>query len=289
MKLRSGKDISEENMAENNFQEALDHVEVNLDSNNPSSSVRIDIFSLRKLIDPRLWLAKFYFLTQLYKWNDDQILKNVVFYLGDELWSWYREKCESKAIKDWKTFEEQFIRYVDFKGNEFGKQLDLDQRKIKQGENILSYLTDISNLCREVDPKMSVKTACYHVLKGLPEWLTSGLLTRDFEKVEDLWEKLKGRISEQDLRERLYGESGKTSSSMTHPKPKTERPNPSPGMRDEGGRARNPSHEVDDERGRFGRFKRPLTDVTCWTCHEKGHLYYHCPNAKVSENREHLN
>ena len=212
MKLRSGKEIEQVEMA-NNFQDALDHVEINLDSKEPRSSVKIEVFSLQKSIDPRLWLTKFQFLSQIYQWNDEQSLKNVVFYLGDELWPWYKEKCDAKEITDLKTFEENFLRYVNFKGTEFSKQLELDHRKIRQGESLISYLNDVHNLCHAVDPKMSTKTTCYHVLKGLPEWLTHNLLTQEFDKVDVLWEKLKGRISENNIRDQLYGGGGSPTSS----------------------------------------------------------------------------
>jgi hypothetical protein len=283
MKLKSGKETDKENMAENTeFQAALDHVEVSVNKDSPSSNVRVEIFTLHKWIEPRLWLTRLHFLCQLYTWNDEQIVKNVVFYLGDEMWTWYKEKAESKVIKDWQSFEEQFLKYVEFQGNSFGRKLDLDGRKMKPGENLLSYLTDVSNLCQRVDPKMSVETSCYYVLKGLPDWLTSGLLSRDFKKIDDLWDKLKGRVAERDLRNRLYGESSRTASTNEVPIRKREDyQSPRWSTKNFSGDARGYQSS--------GRISRPLNEVTCWTCNEKGHLCYSCPNEKVPQNSINLN
>jgi len=288
MKLRSREINSNEKMAEplpvdaGGFSDAQDRVTIEVtdlkDNKTFTSNINIDIFTLNKDIDPRLWLTKFSFLAEAYGWKDGQILKNVVFFLDPSLWGWFKDKISDKTIVDLESFKAQFLKLVEISGNEFLKRLDLDQRKLKEGENLLTYLMDIRRLCNIIDPKMVVKSVVYHILKGLPSRMTENLLSKDFTSVDDLETKLKRRESERVMKDRLYG--GTTTRTTTE-NVRTNQDHRERRFVNNDVRIRQgPVRRQNVESPRFRR--RPLTEVTCWNCHEKGHLCYNCPNGKVT-------
>jgi hypothetical protein len=320
MDLRSGRRTHSTRGEEEVFQDARDYVEADLEAKEDGqigSKVRIEIFSCRKNIDPKEWMTKFLFLAGIFKWTDEQVITNVVFYLEEKMGDWVKKLIKEKKIFDVKSLEKQFLAFVVPPSYTTRKRIELENLKYDQRNNVIDYFLEVEKLCNYVDTEMSNDSKVHHALRGLPRELTDGLLARRFDNLDHLRDEVRLKSEEIELRKLFYPKDGSYNRTTSELPGKDNDPRSETGhpRRAENGFYRRPTLEVPydgngiDQRYRTGDgndrrpknetawredsnrqsgegfsrrtgdgvYRRPLSEVTCWSCFEKGHTSFKCP------------
>jgi hypothetical protein len=135
-----------------------------------SKQHRIPIFNGKKDEDPIKFLRIFLRVAKALKWDDPTKLDKFPNYLAGaaEEWHYIKIECISAVPAiDWdglkKAFEQRFLR-GDYKSH---LMRELRERKMKEDETLISYITAIETLCHDLDDGMSQEQIIDYVYAGL--------------------------------------------------------------------------------------------------------------------------
>lgn len=95
-----------------------------------------------------------------------------------EHWSW--EELKNEFLKEF-----QPIGYTILLKNK------LENRKQEDTETIMSFVTDIENLCRQVKKNMKEEDICTYILKGLKELILNAISLHDNSSLSKIKENFK--------------------------------------------------------------------------------------------------
>ena len=101
------------------FQDAVDHVEVTLNSDKENGCgtgtvIKVKTFTLNSYMDARLWFEKFLMLASVFKWDDERTVANFAFYVEDQIADWLRKlKESSNAILNLASLKKKFLEFVE--------------------------------------------------------------------------------------------------------------------------------------------------------------------------------
>lgn len=84
-----------------------------------------------------------------------------------------------KTHWSWEELKNEFLNEFQPFGYSFLLKTKLENRKQEDTESIMSFVTDIENLCRQVDRNMKEEDICTYILKGLKEPVLNAISLHD--------------------------------------------------------------------------------------------------------------
>lgn len=135
------------------------------------------IFSGTAEHDVEDWLSSYERVSTLNKWDNQSKLAHVSFYLADvaKLWFFNHEA----AITSWSAFKQLFTDAFDRPAvRQLRAEQRLRQRAQQPGETFPSYIEDVLDLCRRVNPTMTEDDKIKHILKGIEDGAFQMLLAK---------------------------------------------------------------------------------------------------------------
>lgn len=134
--------------------------------------------------DPQKWLKEYERISKFNKWDDTVSLANVFFYLEGTARQWY-ENNEEK-LTSWEAFKAELQKYFgDAQRQKSQAEERLKCRAQRPTETTKSYIQDVLELCKTVDPRMKEDEKVAHLMKGVAEEMYQGLLLKEISTVED--------------------------------------------------------------------------------------------------------
>lgn len=131
------------------------------------------------------WLSAYERVSMYNRWDDVMKFNNVGFYLTLLAETWFNNNVA--GIDTWSEFKTRFLRAF---GRPAVRKLLAEQslrtRAQKTGETFTSYIEDVLDLCRRVDPSMAEADKIKHVMKGIDNDAFQMLLARDPRSIADV-------------------------------------------------------------------------------------------------------
>lgn len=131
------------------------------------------------------WLSSYERVSSFNKWDDVLKLNNIIFYLTNVAKLWF--KNHEAEFQTWPRFK---ARFVEVFGRPAVRLLCAEQRLRERaqqaGENFTSYIEDILDLCKRVNPLMPEKEKIKHILKGIEDGAFHMLLGKNAETVTEV-------------------------------------------------------------------------------------------------------
>lgn len=146
-----------------------------------------EIFSGTDEKDVEDWLESYERASASNKWDDPMKLGIVMFYLTDVAKLWY--KNHEADIPTWTTFKTSIAAVFGRPGvRKLRAEQRLRSRSQQTGETFTSYIEDILDLCRRVNPTMSEADKVRHIMKGISDDAFQMLLSKNPATVSELIE-----------------------------------------------------------------------------------------------------
>lgn len=143
------------------------------------------IFTGEDDTDAKDWLSSYERVSAYNKWNDPTKLHNVFYALDKLARRWYANN--ESDISTWSAFRTRFVAAF---GRPAVRQLHAEQqlrvRGQQAGETFTSYIEDVVDLCKRVDPSMTETDKVRHVLKGVDDDAFQMLLSKDPQTIADV-------------------------------------------------------------------------------------------------------
>ncbi|KAK8757326.1 hypothetical protein V5799_005042 [Amblyomma americanum] len=140
------------------------------------------IFSDTDETDVEDWLASYERVSAYNKWDGTVKLTNVIFYLSDVANLWFRN--HEADILSWAALKTSLTEVF---GRPAARKLCAEQRLRSwaqhTGENLNSYIEDVVDLCKRVNPSMSDTNKIKHIMKGIEDDAFQMLVTKDPQTV----------------------------------------------------------------------------------------------------------
>ncbi|XP_077560627.1 uncharacterized protein LOC144175423 [Haemaphysalis longicornis] len=131
------------------------------------------------------WLSTFERISTHNKWDDAMKLNNVGFSFTHLAELWFNN--HHRDMTTWAEFRERFMKAF---GRPEVRKLQAEQRlrvrAQKTGEDFTSYIEDVVDLCKRVDPNMLETEKVKHILKGIDDDAFQMLLSKDPRTVSDV-------------------------------------------------------------------------------------------------------
>lgn len=146
-----------------------------------------DIFSGTDEKDVEDWLESYERASNTNKWDDTQKLNNAMFYLSGVAKLWFRN--HEADLRTWARFKTSI---ADVFGRPGVRKLRAEQRlrsrSQQTGETFTSYIEDIVDLCRRVNPTMAEGDKVRHIMKGISDDAFHMLLSKSPDTVSQVIE-----------------------------------------------------------------------------------------------------
>lgn len=118
------------------------------------------------------------------KWDEPSKLQNVPFYLKNLASLWF---CNHELdFTNWTAFKKHFAEVFDHPAV---RKLRAEQRLLRhaqqQGETFTSYIEDVINLCKRLNPSMTEQEKVKHILRGIDDDAFQMLLAKDPRTVSE--------------------------------------------------------------------------------------------------------
>lgn len=131
------------------------------------------------------WLSTYDRVSVHNKWNDVDKLSYVLFYLSGVASLWFRN--HESDCSTWAQFR---TRFQEVFGRPAVRKLKAEQqlrgRAQQKGENFTSYIEDVVDLCRRINPSMTEDEKVKNVMKGIEDDAFQMLLARNPRTVTDI-------------------------------------------------------------------------------------------------------
>uniref|UniRef100_L7LY16 CCHC-type domain-containing protein n=1 Tax=Rhipicephalus pulchellus TaxID=72859 RepID=L7LY16_RHIPC len=131
------------------------------------------------------WLSIFEKVGASNKWDDPSKLQYVSFYLKEVASLWFHN--HQVEFNTWSVFKQ---RIADVFGRPEVRKLRAEQRlrghARLQGEGFTSYIEDVLDLCKRLNPSMTEADKIKHILKGIDDDAFQMLLAKDPRTVSEL-------------------------------------------------------------------------------------------------------
>lgn len=131
------------------------------------------------------WLSSYDRVSVHNKWNEADKLSYVPFYLSGVAHLWFRNHEADFAT--WAAFR---TKLQEVFGRPAVRKLRAEQqlrcRAQQKGENFTSYIEDVVDLCRRINPSMAEEEKIKNILKGIEDDAFQMLLAKNPQTVNDL-------------------------------------------------------------------------------------------------------
>lgn len=135
--------------------------------------------------DAEDWLSSYERVSIHNNWDDVMKLSSVGFYLNLLAETWFNNNAA--GIDTWSEFKTRFLGAF---GRPAVRKLRAEQRlrtrAQKTGETFTSYIEDVLDLCKRIEPSMAEADKIKHVMKGIDDDAFQMLLARDPRSVADV-------------------------------------------------------------------------------------------------------
>ncbi|UYV60360.1 K02A2.6-like [Cordylochernes scorpioides] len=133
---------------------------------------------------PYQWLRDYDRVSRHNGWDESLCLANVIFYLEGTAKCWFENVEES--LNSWPRFKEEFLKIFGDQEHFVRKaESKLKIRAQRIGEPSESYIQDILNLCRQVNPAMGEVEKLARLMKGVAEDIFQALLPVEMATVDE--------------------------------------------------------------------------------------------------------
>lgn len=124
-------------------------------------------------------------------WDDKEKIKFLSIFLKDTA-NTYLENLENiKEDWTWENLKDEFLNEFQPIGYSILLKNKLENRRQENSESTTSYVTDIENLCRQVDKNMKEEEICIYILKGLKEPILNAISLHDNSNLKNIRNNLK--------------------------------------------------------------------------------------------------
>ncbi|KAL4088651.1 hypothetical protein QTP88_023740 [Uroleucon formosanum] len=122
--------------------------------------------------------------------NNDKITFLSIF-LKDTAGTFLENLERIKVHWSWEELKNKFLKEFQPMGHANLLKTKLENRKQEDIESIMSFVTDIENVCRQVEKNMKEEHICTYILKGLKEPILNAMSLHDNSNLGKIKENLK--------------------------------------------------------------------------------------------------
>ncbi|KAF0689744.1 serine/threonine-protein kinase fray2-like, partial [Aphis craccivora] len=112
-------------------------------------------------------------------WDDNDKVKFLSIFLKDTAGTFLENLENIKTHWNWVELKNEFLNEFQPIGYSILLKTKLENRKQEDTESIMSFVTDIENLCRQVERNMKEEDICTYILKGLKEPILNAISLHD--------------------------------------------------------------------------------------------------------------
>jgi len=112
-------------------------------------------------------------------WDDNDKVKFLSIFLKDTAGTFLENLENIKTHWTWVELKNEFLNEFQPIGYSILLKTKLENRKQEDNESIMSFVTDIENLCRQVEQNMKEENICTYILKGLKEPILNAISLHD--------------------------------------------------------------------------------------------------------------
>lgn len=128
--------------------------------------------------DAEDWLSSYERVGNYNRWDDSMKLASVPYSLSKVAEQWYQNNV--RDFTTWAAFKTRFLGVFDRPAvRKLRAEQRLRERAQQLGENFTSYIEDVLDLCRRVDPAMTDAEKIRHILKGIDDGAFQMLIAKD--------------------------------------------------------------------------------------------------------------
>ncbi|XP_050546747.1 uncharacterized protein LOC126908586 [Daktulosphaira vitifoliae] len=124
-------------------------------------------------------------ITSMESNNRSWLMKPDYFSGTEDVRKFFRQYEKASEINRWNENEYQPIGYLTLIKNK------LEKRRQEESESVMSYVTEIENLCRQLNKQMSEEDICTYILRGLKESVLHAISLHDNSSLKNLKDNLK--------------------------------------------------------------------------------------------------
>lgn len=124
-------------------------------------------------------------------WEDKEKIKFLPIFLKDTANTFFENLENTRETWTWENLKKEFINEFQPIGYSILLKNKLENRRQDNSESITSYVTDIENLCRQVDKNMDEENICIYILKGLKEQVLNAISLHDNSNLKKIKNNLK--------------------------------------------------------------------------------------------------
>lgn len=141
--------------------------------------------------DVKQFLKQYEKAALINSWNDNDKIRFLSIFLKDTA-STFLENLENKKDKwTWDELKLEFLTEFQPIGYTILLKNKLENRRQSDLESITSFVTDIENLCRQVNRNMKEDDICTYILKGIKESILHAISLHDNSDLDKLKNNLK--------------------------------------------------------------------------------------------------
>jgi len=124
-------------------------------------------------------------------WDNNDKVKFLSIFLKDTACTFLENLESIKEHWSWEELKNEFLKEFQPIGYTILLKTKLENRKQEDTESIMSFVTDIENLCRQVEKNMKEEDICTYILKGLKEPILNAISLHDNSNLGKIKENLK--------------------------------------------------------------------------------------------------
>ncbi|XP_077548814.1 uncharacterized protein LOC144162224 [Haemaphysalis longicornis] len=124
--------------------------------------------------DPEEWLQKLERVRIFNRWDDEETLRQVFFYLEDSARVWFQN--HETSLTSWSMFETDFLKtFTTFVRKEHAELL-LQTRIQHPNESVVVFVEELKMLFRRAHPAMAEEKKVRFLMRGVKQELFAGLI-----------------------------------------------------------------------------------------------------------------
>lgn len=180
----------------------------NQGSGNKYMVIKPDSFSGQG--DIKFFFKQYEKAAEVNNWDDKEKIKFLSIFLKDTANSFLENLENIREDWTWEDLKNEFLSEFQPIGYSILLKNKLENRRQENSESTTSYVTDIENLCRQVNKNMKEEDICIYILKGLKEPILNAISLHDNSNLKNIRNNLKKfelmqfRINSRDTNQNEY-------------------------------------------------------------------------------------
>ena len=152
--------------------------------------------------DPEEWLEKLERVRIFNRWDDEETLRHVFFYLEDSARTWF-ENHES-SLTTWALFKSEFLNTFTSVVRKERAELLLETRTQHPNEGVVIFVEEMKKLFRRADPQMTEEKKLRFLMRGVKQELFACLVRNPPKTVADFASEAAALEKTLEIRTRQY-------------------------------------------------------------------------------------